>query len=60
MDSEYRNYRLMHRDMPVVHLTLDSTTISLLTVGELLNGAHLPMGDPVCRGQVDRGVLNLW
>lgn len=60
MDSEYRGYLLMHRDVPVAHLTLDGATGSIVTVGELLNTAHLPVGVPVCRGKIDRTALNLW
>ena len=40
MDSEYRGYLLMHRDVPVAHLTLDGATGSIVTVGELLNTAR--------------------
>lgn len=60
MDSEYRGYLLMHRDAPVARLTLDGATGSIVTVGELLNTAHLPVGVPVCRGKIDRTALNLW
>ena len=54
MDSEYRGDLLMHRDVPVAHLTLDGATGSIVTVGELLNTAHLPVGVPVGRGKIDR------
>lgn len=60
MDTEYRNYLLMHRDVPVAHLVLDGASGSIVAVGELLNTAHLPVGVPVCRGKIDRTALSLW
>lgn len=60
MEPEYRSYVLMHRDVEVARLTLDGATGSIIAVNALLQASHLPVGVPVCRGQVDRAALNEW
>lgn len=54
------NYILMHKDIPVVHFTLDAETSVILRINALYNQAHLPVGIPVRRQQVDRAALNDW
>lgn len=53
-------YMLMHKEIPVVELTLDETTGAIQKIGELRHGEHLPVGVPMKKGVVDRGALNTW
>lgn len=54
------NYILMHKDIPVAELVLDEATGSILKVGAVHHGEHLPVGVPIRRGVVDRAALNEW
>ena len=54
------NYVLMHKDIPVANFTLDAETSAIIRINELHNRAHLPVGIPVRKQQVDRAALNDW
>ena len=56
----YADYTLMHKDVPVAELTLDSDTGVIASVGQVLNAEHVPVGIPLKRGMIDRGRLNAW
>ncbi|MFZ3129898.1 MAG: HipA domain-containing protein [Desulfosporosinus sp.] len=53
-------YKLMHKDIPVAELTLDDATCAIVKIGDLYTPAHLPVGIPVRKGEVDRAALNEW
>lgn len=56
----YREYTLMHKDIPVLTLTLDQATGSISAIGGMINAEHLPLGIAVHKGVVDRAALNDW
>lgn len=53
-------YILMHKDIPVAKIRLDSVTTSVSAVGEIFTPAHVPVGIPVKKGRIDRAALNEW
>ena len=54
------DYTLMHKDIPVARLQFDSSTGTILSVGEIYNPGHIPPGIPVKSGRTDRASLNAW
>lgn len=54
------NYTLMHKNIPVMDMTLDELTGSIRKNGKLYNPEHLPVGVTVNKGFADRAVLNQW
>lgn len=54
------NYTLMHKNIPVVNLTLDETTGSIQRIDALFHKEHLPVGVLVRHGVTDRAALNEW
>ena len=54
------NYVLMHKDIPVASFALDAETSAIIRINELYDRAHLPVGIPVRKQQVDRAALNDW
>lgn len=53
-------YTLMHKDVPVAEIALDSASGAITQVGEVWNTAHVPIGISVKKGIVDRAALNAW
>lgn len=60
MVETIQTYILMHKDIPVVEIRLDSVTASVSAVGELFAPAHVPVGIPVKKRKIDRAALNGW
>ncbi|MBU9737052.1 excisionase [Diplocloster agilis] len=60
MVETIQTYILMHREIPVAEIRLDSAAGSVSAVGEVWNPAHIPVGIPVKRGRIDRAALNEW
>nr|WP_217937103.1 HipA domain-containing protein [Enterocloster clostridioformis] len=60
MVETIQTYTLMHREIPVAGIRLDSATASVSAVGEVFNLAHVPVGIPVKKGKIDRAALNEW
>lgn len=60
MVEAIQTYILMHKDIPVAEIRLDSVTASVSAVGELYTPAHVPVGIPVKKGRLDRAALNEW
>lgn len=60
MSDGFKEYTLMHKNVPVACVTLDQVTGSLTAVGKLYAPAHLPVGISVRKGIVDRAALNEW
>ena len=54
------NYTLMHKDIPVVEITLDDGGTKITRVGELYHGEDLPVGVPITWDKADRAALNAW
>ncbi|NMA24217.1 MAG: excisionase [Clostridiales bacterium] len=50
----------MHKDIPVAELTLDDATCAIVKIGSVYTPAHLPVGIPVKKGEIDRAALNEW
>lgn len=42
---------LMHKDIPVAEIRLDSVTASVSAFGELFAPAHMPVGIPIRKGE---------
>lgn len=53
-------YILMHKNIPVADLQLDTDTGLIRSVGQVYHAAHLPVGVPVSKGTVNRRALNTW
>ena len=58
MVETMQTYILMHREIPVAEIRLDSETTSVSAVQEIINPAHVPVGIPVKKGKIDRAALN--
>ncbi|MCC8072783.1 MAG: excisionase [Clostridiales bacterium] len=53
-------YILMHKNIPVAEVEIDSLTGSILKVANVENPKHLPFGIVCKKGIVDRAALNEW
>lgn len=53
-------YTLMHKNIEVADLTIDSSTSVISAVGEVYNLAHAPVGAVSSAGRIDRSRLNNW
>lgn len=60
MVETIQTYILMHKEIPVAKIRLDSATASVSAVVELFDTAHIPVGIPVKKGKIDRAALNAW
>ena len=54
------SYLLMHKNIPVAEIVLDTVTGGILRITRSLNPEHLPVGVRIRRGIVDRQRLNDW
>lgn len=59
-DNTYQQYILMHKNIPVAELILDSASASVSSIGEVMAPAHVPVGIAVKKGKIDRAALNEW
>jgi len=53
-------YVLMHKDIPVINLSLDQATGSIAAIGNVHNISHIPVGVKSKNNRVDRRSLNEW
>lgn len=53
-------YTLMHKDIPVMEISLDEATGSVRKLGDVYRMEHLPLGTFNQHGIVDRTELNAW
>lgn len=60
MEKRGRNYILMHREIPVAQIRLDSETGEIRKIGEIYEVQHVPVGISVKNGKIDRSGLNAW
>ena len=50
----------MHKHLPVADLTLDEVTGVIVKIGAVHQAAHVPVGIPVRKNEIDRAALNEW
>lgn len=60
MVETIQTYILMHKEIPVAEICLDSATASVSAVRDIFDLAHVPVGIPVKKGKIDRAALNEW
>lgn len=53
-------YKLMHKNIPVVSLEFDDITGVFTKVYDIIDQAHLPVGISVINGKIDRRELHYW
>lgn len=54
------DYKLMHKNIPVLQFTLDSVTGAVTAIGDIERKDHIPVGISSEKGKPDRAVLNKW
>ncbi|MDR0875443.1 MAG: excisionase [Clostridiales Family XIII bacterium] len=54
------DYFLMHKNIAVCDLTIDSATNAISRIAEIFAPEHLPVGTPFKDGRADRKFLNDW
>lgn len=59
-DKLHQQYVLMHKDVPVADLELDTASGSISAVSSAHEEAHVPIGISVKKGKIDRAALNEW
>ncbi|WP_411676880.1 hypothetical protein [Caproicibacter sp.] len=59
-DKLHQQYVLMHKNIPVADLELDTASGSISAVGSAHEEAHVPIGISVKKGKIDRAALNEW
>lgn len=60
MADQTAQYIFMHKDIPVAEFGLDTATGAIVSIGQVYEPRHVPVGIPVRKGSVDRGALNEW
>ena len=60
MADQTAQYIFMHKDIPVAEFGLDSVTGAIVSIGQVYEPRHVPVGIPVRKGSADRGALNEW
>lgn len=55
-----KQYILMHKNVPVAELALDTASGAISAIGTAFEAKHVPVGIPVKKGVVDRAALNEW
>lgn len=59
-DKLHQQFVLMHKNVPVADLELDTASGSISAIGSAHEEAHVPVGVPVNKGKIDRAALNEW
>lgn len=59
-DKLHQQYVLMHKNVPVADLELDTASGSISAVGPVHEEEHVPIGISVKKGKIDRAALNEW
>ena len=60
MAKAHQQYILMHKNVPVAELELDSASGYISAIGSIYNDRHVPVGILVKNGRIDRAALNRW
>ena len=53
-------YTLMHKDIPVMGLEIDSEVCAVQKIGEIYAPEHIPLGTLGYDREPDRSLLNKW
>lgn len=53
-------YKLMHKNIPVMDIEIDEATYGIVRLGEIYNYEHIPLGVLTYEKKVDRALLNHW
>lgn len=53
-------YKLMHKNIPVMDIEIDEATYGIVRLGEIYNYEHIPLGVLNYEKKVDRALLNHW
>lgn len=59
-ETAAKQYILMHKDVPVAELALDTASGAISAIGAAATEDHVPVGIPVRKGVIDRAALNEW
>lgn len=60
MSKSMKQYILMHKNIPVADFGIDLVSGAIVSVGQLYEKSHVPVGIPVRKSEVDRCALNEW
>lgn len=60
MPEQFAQYMLMHKNIPVAELTLDTASGAIISIGTVWEAAHVPVGIPVKNHTINRSMLNEW
>lgn len=60
VDKLLQSYILMHKNVSVADITLDAASGAISAIGSVYGQAHVPVGIPVKKGEIDRTALNTW
>jgi hypothetical protein len=60
MKGILQDYMLMHKEIPVAQIQLDSVTTSIASIGVVQNPEHVPVGISMKKGKIARADLHNW
>lgn len=60
MSKLFIPYMLMHKNIPVVEISLDVASGAIAFIGAVKEITHVPVGIPVRKRTIDRSALNEW
>ncbi|MCO5386988.1 MAG: excisionase [Desulfosporosinus sp.] len=55
-----KRYILMHKNIPVADIVIDSASGSISAVNQTYMESHVPVGIPVIKGKLNRAAINEW
>ena len=55
-----KQYILMHKNVPVAELALDTASGAISAIGTAAAADHVPVGIPAPKGVIDRAAFNEW
>lgn len=60
MAETMKQYTLMHKNIPVADMELDTASGAIAVIGAVYEINHVPVGIPIKKGTLDRSALNHW
>ncbi len=60
MPGSVNKYILMHKNISVAEMELDTVTGVVVSIGDVYEQEHMPLGTVAEKGNADRGRLNAW